>query len=906
MTPFALKMAWREMRGSYRHFTLSLLAIAIGVGSIVSVRSVSEQIESVATHETRPLVAADISVRLNRPLSPQGESVLKELEKRNIQSVRITELLGMVAPATADGQLPLVAVGKSTSATGTPTTDVVATSQLVEVKAVSAGYPFYGDLEIDPPSNISLLNAEEAFVDQSFLFRLKLRVGDSFLLGDTPFQIKGVILKEPDRVVGPFSLGPRVLLSQEGLGRTDLIQEGSRVTYLILLKLPETIRPDLLKAELEKRWVAESLTVRTHQEAIPRLMRFLENLTTYLHLVGLITLMMGGIGVGMGVQAYLTRRVKTIAILKSLGTTSTDLFLTYFILFFILSGVGGGVGIAIGIAIQQGLKLMLADFLPQEISFHITSASVLFGVGMALLTTFLFAAGSLLKIRRIPSNPMFQGAVETRPGYGRLIELFFVIGTTIVLLAFSIASAGSWKLGGLIFAAVGIALLLLAALTWGLLLILKKIRDRLPLIFRYGAGNLYRPGRPVYLLVLSLGVSVTILLTLLLVYENLLAQMKGNLPKDAPSLFFINIQPNQKAGFETLMSKSGYKPDLTPLVRSRLFSINGKKVSDMNLGDRHDRWYFEREYVLTYQQNLPKYNSIRQGNWWAPTGAASSPLPLVAQKTDGSSTPEPTSALPDRPTTGTPAAGGLSPLPSVGPMQSAWLSVETEAAQHLGLSVGSTVVFDIQGQKVSGKVLNIRDVEWGSFSTNFYFIFAPGALKKTPINYVATVQVPPEKEIVLQSDAVSTFPNLTVISLREILETAARIIKKLIGAIQFMALFGLCSGLIIVSSAVALTSKQRVYEMILFKVLGAPRPVLILIVCIEFVAIGILAVLVGSTFSIGIAWGVVHHLLEISWQFKPMLLLKGATTLIGLIVIVGLLTLYRSFGEKPMAILRAE
>lgn len=847
MIPFALKMAWREIRGSYRQFLLSLLAIAIGVGSSVSVRSVGEQIQNVATHETRPLVAADILVRLNRPLSPQGESVLKELEKRNIQSVRITELLGMVAPATAD----------------------IATSQLVEVKAISVGYPFYGDLKIDPagvvtpPFNASLLNATEAFVDQSFLFLLKLHVGDSFLLGDIPFEIKGVILKEPDRVVGPFSLGPRVLLSQEGLHRAQLVQEGSRVTYLILLKIPESIDPVLFKKDLEEKWAAESLTVRTHQEAVPRLMQFLKNLTLYLHLVGLVTLIMGGIGVGISVQTYLTRRVKTIAILKSLGATSTDLMLTYFTLFFILSSVGGGLGIAVGMAIQHGLKVLLADFLPQEIAFHLTSTAILFGIGTALFTTFLFSAWPLFKIQEVPPNPVMHGTLQAMPGrnQGRFIKTVWVIGMILALLAFTIVSAGSWKLGGLIFAAVGIALFLLAVLTTGFLFALKKYRtDSLPLILRYGIGNLYRPGRQVKVLILSLGVSVTILLTLLLVYENLLSQMKENLPKEAPSLFFINIQRDQKTGFETMMSQRGYQPTLTPLIRSRLFSINGKKVSDMNLSGRPDHWYFEREYVLTYQQDMPKYNTLREGYWWGAHPAGGHPL----------------------------------------------ISVEAEAAKHLGLSVGSIVTFDIQGQNVSGEVSNIRDVEWGSLSTNFYFIFSPGVLEKTPFNYVATVKVPREKEILLQSTAVAAFPNLTIISLREILETAARIIKRLIGAIEFMALFGLCSGLIIVSSVVALTLKQRVYEIILFKVLGASRALLVLIVSIEFVAIGVLAALVGSVLSMGIAWGVVHHLLEITWQFKPMLLLKGAMALIGLIIATGLLTLYRSFGEKPMAILRAE
>ncbi len=875
MLHFILKMAWREARGSYRHFLFFLFSIAIGVGSIVGVGNIAANFEAMTLHEARNLLAADLEARLVRPLSAEGESVLTGLASKGVSFVRVTELVGMAR------------------------TEKTGETQLVELKAVERGYPFYGRLKLEPSAPEPFSDPEGVWVQEGLLIRLHLKVGEQIHLGAARFTIRGIIRKEPDRAVGMFSLGPRVLLSQEGLQRADLVRTGSRLTRRLLFKIspqaenyqghrsmadlpggapiktPEA--PERLKAELREKWSRETVRLQTYREVQPRLTRFLDNFTTYLGLVGLITLMIGGIGVASNVHAFLTERIKTIAILKSLGSASSTILLIYLFLALILGGIGSGIGVLLGIGMSLLLQSLMAGFLPPGFVFQLTLLPVVRGMAMGLLTTLLFSLRPLWVIRQTSPSRVFRQEVESekRPFFDRanrgalLLTVVMVIGW----IALSIWQAGSWRLGGWVAGGVSLAIVLLLLAGGGALQLLKRVPRPRSLILRYGLGNLHRPGRQIMTILLSLGIGVMILLTLVQVEGSLMAQLKQNIPEDAPSLFFIDLQPDQKGPFEAMLAEWKFKvspeaedygvplkkpPELTPLVRSRLHEIDGKKISEIEAEDRPDGWYFTREYVLTYQKALPEHNVLRQGTWW---------------KED--------------------EAGSL-------------ISVEAEAARHLGLHLGSSVTFDIQGVQVSGKVASIRNVDWGSMSTNFFFIFSPAALEGAPVTYVATAVTNPEEDLPLQNAVIGAFPNVTVIPIREVLETIAGILMEITRTVRMMALLGLLVGLIVLSGAIAATRARRLYEMVLFKTLGATRPALIAIMAVEYALLGTIAAAVGGVLSSAVSFGIVHFFLDIPWEFEWRVLFAGMAATVLLTVATGFLTTYRILGEKPLAVLRAE
>ena len=873
MTRFILKMVWREARGSFRHFLSFLLSIALGVGSIVAVGNVAANLEKMTFHEARNILAADLEARLNRPLSAEGEAVLADLAGRGVRLVRITEMIGMAAtdPASRKGSIP---EGYQ--------------SQLVELKAVEPGYPFYGRFAVDPPDSEPFRDPEAAWVQEALLIRLGLQVGDRLKLGEAEFTIKGIIRKEPDRVVGTFSLGPRVMLSQKGLERTQLVQTGSRITRRILFQTPAPWTPDTLKAELKQRWGRESVRLQTYREAQPRLGRFLENFATYLGLVGLITLMIGGVAVGSNIHAFLSERIGTIAILKSLGSPSFSVLMVYLLLALFLGSIGSLLGVALGIGIYHALLGLLTRFLPPGFSFEVAFLPIVRGMAMGLGTTLLFSLRPLQRVWRIAPSRVFRQEVEDSFGAGEesgvrspekknsVLRLprpllaphslrAWALATLIALgwTALSIWQAGSWRLGGWVVAGVAAAVLLLLAATWGALRLVKSLGRPRSLILRYGIGNLTRPGRQITTIVLSIGIGVLILLTLLQVEKNLLTDLEQNVPEDAPSLFFIDLQPDQKAPFEAIMAKWDLKKpiELTPLVRSRLSDLDGKKVSEIQAEERPDGWYFTREYVLTYRRDLPSHNVIRKGEWWGE---------------------------------------------AAGKEGAARISVEAEAARHLGIGLGSKVTFDIQGVPIQGEVTSLRDVDWGSLSTNFFFIFEPGALDGAPITYVATAATRPEQDLPIQNAVIRSFPNVTVIHLREVLETVAGILKEITRTVRFMALFGFAVGLIVLGGSIAATRARRLHEMTLFKTLGATRPTLLAIMAVEYALLGLLAALVGGLLSVGVSWGIVHFFLDLPWRLDGVSLLQGLIGTLLLTLLTGFLMTYRILGQKPLAILRAQ
>ncbi len=841
-TQFILNTAWREVRGSLRHFIFFLISIAIGVGSIVGVGNIAENFEAMTQHEAKNLLAADVELRLSRPLSEEGEAVLDALRGEGLSFVSLAELIGMAANPTSTQ------------------------TQLVEVKAVESGYPFYGELEIDPPLANPFKSAETVFVEEGLLLRLKLKVGEKLALGDHDFLIGGIITREPDKVAGPFSLGPRVMLSQSALKRAALIQVGSRVRRRILLKTGGVWSPEKLKIHLEETLSDESVRVKTYREVRPRLRRFLDNFTTYLGLVGLITLMIGGIGVGGNVHAFLTERIETIAILKSLGTASSTILKIYLFLVLLLGGIGGVIGIVFGIGIYLVLIQLLSGFLPPGFVFQLTPVPIFQGMTMGLLTTLLFSVWPLRVVGEISPSRVFRHKVEPlkaksiRKGLSN--RLYLMVPLMIGWIALVVWQAGSWKLGGSVAAGLAVSLLLLMLTGRGMLFIVKRLGTPRQLALRYGLANLYRPGRQVMAILLSLGIAVMVLMTLLQVEKNLLAQLNQNIPEDAPGLFLVDIQSDQKKDLKKLLNSWSLKQptEMTPLIRSRLHAINGEVVSGMDLEGRKDAWYFTREYVLTYQKDLPAHNIVKRGLWW-----------------DAESK-------------------GLEEM----------ISVESEAGRHLGLDLGSEISFDIQGIQVSGKISSVREVDWGSMTTNFYFIFPPEVLAGAPETFVATVTADETDDRPIQNAVIDAFPNITIIPIREILETIARILGEIAHTVEFMAILGLSVGLVVVSGAIAATRGRRVHEMVLFKILGATRPDLMAMMAVEYAVFGLLAVVVGGGLSVIFSWVIVQKFLDIPWIFAWDVLLVGGIVTIVLTLVTGFLVTYRILGEKPLAALRAE
>jgi putative ABC transport system permease protein len=885
---FIFRMAWRETRGAWRHFLYFFACIAIGVGALVGVSLFGTHVERAVTKEARGLLGGDLEIRLTHPLSLAGQAVLDSLNGRDMAFTHVSELVAMAARSTHGS-----AVTQST--------------QIIELKAVESMYPLYGVIRLDQAQSLDvLLHPDErrcgghscfgAVVQESLLIRMGLSVGDPLKIGQAMFLITGIVRTEPDRMANAFTLGPRVMIAQEGLRAAELIKPGSRVRERYLVKTPPDMPLEPLLSELRDRLAADSARISSYRTAQAQLRQFLDQLSRYLGLIGLTALFIGGLGVGTSIHAFLRDKMRTIAILKAVGADSATVVSTYVVQAIFLGSVGSLAGILLGIALQRGLPplmagLFVSDLLEQlGVSSELSWSSIwplLKGATLGLLATLLFTLWPLLKIRDIHPGAIFrrdaeQTTVERETPPSRWWVTWGLadrwnVGTAggIILghCALSVWQAGSWSIGFLFLGALSLAIMVLFVCARVFVRGLAWVPMPRLLSIRYALGNVVRPGSQATGIMVAIGIGVMVIVTVSLVEQALLHQIQDNRPADAPTFFFIDIQPDQAKEFVSLVDRQTgrARPELMPLVRSRLHAVNGHVVTAEEGVEKDDKrtegkeargkqWYFTREYVLTFLDQLPRDNQLVKGEWWKPGQVFSTPQ----------------------------------------------VSVEEEAATHLGLAIGSIVEFDIQGATVSAEVSSIRKVEWGNFSTNFYMILSPGAIEGAPFTYVATVRVSPEEEVPLQQAVVASFPNISAIHIGDVLDSFSRVLDRLSLAIRAVALFCVAAGGLVMAAALTATRYRRLYESVILKALGATRGLIARAFAVEYVLLGAVAGLIGLILGSVLSWALLRYVFDLSWSIHPRVLGIGLLLTMVLTLIVGFASTYRILGQRPLAVLRHE
>ncbi len=836
MIRFVFRLAWRETRGAWRHFGYFFACITLGVSALVGVGSFADSLERTVARSAKSLMGGDVEIRSARPLPLSVDATALVPEPRG--GVQVTRVRELVAMAQAGAQQ----------------------TQLVELKAVEPGYPFYGALVTDPDRALpTLIGDGRALVHESLLARLGLRVGDHLRVGQLDLTISGVILKEPDRAVGVFSLGPRVLIAAADLDRTGLIRPGSRVRYRTLFRLPEGRDAQVFRDRLAEALPAAQ-RVATYTQAQPGLRRFWDQLTRYLGLTGLVALMVGGIGVAVSVSAFVREKQPAIATMKALGA-GWRLLLTAYLLQTALLGLGGSaLGALLGSLVQPLLAPALTRLLPIELTLSFSPRAVLGGLAMGVGVTLLYALWPLLQIRRVPPALILRAEVEPRLHGRRPWKAAVPIAGGLAALA--LWQAGSWKIGALFAAGLAAALVLLALGARAVVALARRVHWRSP-AWRQAAANLHRPGSHAAPVLVSLGLAVTLVVSIALLERSLRSQLVDRSPGSTPAFFFIDIQPDQAEPFARLVEGHGATAaaELTPVVRSRLANVNGTPVAAGQKNRLENAWYLTREYVLTWAKEPPGHNTVVAGRWWTPEEAAAAE-PLI--------------------------------------------SVEDEIARQLGVGLGDRLTFDVQGVPVSARVTSLRHVDWRSFTSNFFVIFSPGALEGAPTTFIATVRARPEQEGALQSAVVAAFPNVTAIPIREVLERVTAVLDQIALAVRLVAAFSIGAGLIVMAGALAITRQQRLYQSVILKALGATRGFVSRVFAVEYALLGAAAGVAGTALAAGLAWAVLRFAFDVPWQWAPGTLLAGALAATGLALVVGFLGTRHLLGRRPLGILRSE
>ena len=843
---FALRMAWRETRGAARHFAVLFGCVALGVAALVSVGTFAANLDRTLTREARALTGGDLELRAAQPLDPAARAAVDALVRAGAVTTTVRELVAMTRLPARGATL------------------------LVELKAVERAYPLYGRVETAPPSPLDGLLADRgdaggAVVEAPLLQRLGIAVGDPLVIGSARFIVTGVLVREPDRPVGLVTLGPRVIVAADALERTGLLQVGSRVRYRTLARLPAAVTARAAADDLARAIGDPSVRIAAFDESQPGLRRFFSQLATYLGLVGLASLLVGGVGIASTVTTFLRRQLATIAILKCLGAGSRVLLATYLIQTLSLALVGSLVGAALGVAAQPLLVRALAPFAPFVLEARWDAGTLARGIALGLLAALLCALWPLLSVRAVPPSLILRRDVDESRWRARrpwAAALPIVTG----LAALAVWQAGSFRLGGIFAGAALASLAILLGLSRALMRLARRVPRTRGLAWRHGLAGLDRPGGHTVRVVVAVGLGVMLLVAIALLEANLGRQLAYEQKREAPSFFFIDVQPDQREPFTHLVGDvSGVVPVVTPVVRARLAAIDGTPVT-RELIDRRKReapeknWYLTREYMLTWAAAPPPANAITRGRWWTADEASARPR----------------------------------------------VSVDDEAAKYFGVGVGGTLTFDVQGVLLEAEVMNLRKIDWQSLSANFFMVLSPGALDGAPTIYLATARVPPDLESRLQDRVVAAFPNVTAIPLRGVLERVSEVLAQISFAVRFMALFSIAAGLVVMAGALAATRYQRLYESVILKTLGATRWAIARAFAVEYACLGATAGLGGTALAAVLAWIVLRFVLDTPWTLEPETLVLGVTLTTLVSLAIGLLATVRLLGRKPLSVLRQE
>jgi putative ABC transport system permease protein len=856
---YAVRLARRELRGGVGGFRIFLACLVLGVGAIAAIGSLSAAVEAGIRADARILLGGDVSARLvYRPAN--------DAERRFL-----------AASGTMSESAKLRAMARSLDGER---------RSLVELQAVDGAYPLYGAVGLAPsqPLDAALAPDNGAFgaaAEAPVASRLGLKLGDRFRIGDSVLRLAAIIESEPDAAFGGLAFGPRIIIARAALDETRLIRPGALVTYdYRLLLAPQGGAASDARAGAwsdAASWTRAARAafpeagwqLRTAADASPQLRRLFDRIGFFLSLAGVTALLVGGVGIGNAVAGFVAGKTAAIATLKCLGASTRVVFAAYFLQVVALGLLGIAVGLVLGGVLPALVAPLLKGLLPVDLRLGLYPVKLAVAGLFGLLTVLVFSLWPLAAIGQVSPAALFRDRVAPwtfRPragpvGLRRFAPLAAAASAVaalglagLVVLTAADRKVALWYVGG------ALAAFILFRLAGALVVAVARLLPRpgRPLL-RLALANLHRPGAPTARIVLSLGIGLSVMIAVALVEGNLAVEIRSRLAEHAPADFFIDIQPDQLAGFEEIVHATpGASFDQVPMLRGRITRLNGAPVEEARVAPEA-QWALRSDRGLTYAATLPEGSRLVAGAWW-PADYKGPPL----------------------------------------------VSFDAELARGMGLGIGDTLSVNLLGREITGRIASLRQIDWTQLGINFAIVFAPGTLEAAPQTHLAAIHVAPSEEEGLVHRVTERFPNVSAIPVREALAAVARVVATIGEAIRVVALVTLAAGILVLGGAVAAGHRRRVYDAVVLKVLGATRGALALSFVIEHGVVGLLTALVAAGLGTLCAYGLVTGPMHTEWVFLPVPLLATAGLAVVLTLVFGFAGTWSALGAKPAPYLRNE
>jgi putative ABC transport system permease protein len=838
--PLALRLATREMRGGLKGFYIFLACIALGTAAIAGVNSVSSAITQAIASQGQSLLAGDVRFEFNNRFATPEE--LKHFEG-----------LGDVSLSSALRSMARLPDGSDQT--------------LVEAKGVDGAYPLYGTLETSPQQPSSALFAKDgeaygAVVAPLLLDRLGIAIGDEILLGTARLKVTATLLREPDAVSEGFGFAPRLMLSEEALQASGLVQTGSLVENAYRVRLADAdLSLTKVRTDANKAFPTAGWSIRTSNSAAPSLTANITRFSQFLTLVGLTALIVGGVGVANAVRAYLDSKRSVIATFKCLGAPASLVALVYLMQIALIAAVGILIGLVAGALMPMVAMRFLEGVLPVPAEATLYPSALLLAAVFGLLTALAFAIMPLGHAREVPATALFR---EQGFEAGRLPSWPYVLGAAVFLAALAglaIFTAYDRYIAFVFLGAIAFAFVVLRVVA----MLITALAKRSPRVnspaLRLAVGNIHRPGALTSSVVLSLGLGLALLVTLTLIDGNLRRELTGNLPERAPNFFFVDIQGTELDGFRDVLKAN--MPDgkivEVPMLRGRVMELNGVDVAKVKVPPE-GQWVLRGDRGITYAKRTPENSTLSEGQWWAEDYSGE---PLV--------------------------------------------SFAAEEGRELGLKIGDKITVNVLGRNITARIANFRNVEWESLSINFVMVFSPNTFAGAPHAWLATMIDPgatAEQESATLKAVTNAFPTITSVRVKDALDVVNELVGQLATAIRAAAAVALIASILVLAGALAAGNRARVHDAVVLKTLGATRSTLIRAFSYEYLMLG-LATAVFALFAGGVAaWFVVSRIMTLPSSFLPDVAVMTVVTALVMTVGIGLAGTWRILGQKAAPVLR--
>ena len=838
-----LKIAVRDLLGDRRGFGIFIACIIIGVAAIAGVSSLSFSLAQGLSHEGRTILGGDASISLmSRSLSQEQKDYL-----------------------TARGSLSELSLLRAMAhyASGE--------SSVIEIKAIDpATYPAFGALTLNPELPLSEALSEKKgvfglIVETTLLTRLDVKLGDMITIGNQRFEIRSTLMNEPDKLAGGIGFGPRVFMTRSALEASGLATPGAIIRNLTRIRLtgnPSDQEVKNFHSEINSAFPNAGWEIRTRDAVSPQFSRNLDRFTQLLSLIALTALIAGGAGVANSVREFTERKRLHFAILKALGASGSQVFAIALIQIII----AGLIATLLGLIVGSSIPIFAANWLHQISDLPFTPSvnveGILIGGCYGLLVTFIFAVIPLGRIHEMPVSRLLRD--DDQPL--RLWRYFILSGVAaFLLITLTLFSASDLKLG--VIYSVGVALVFasLRAASWAIVLVIKKFKRPYNSRLRLALANIGRPKSIAPALIISAGLTQTLLIALALVEGAVHHELIRADTSEIPNFYFLDIPKTQTEPFNEFLKKTMPEAHIehVPMMRGRIIELKGKPLNRSTIAEEA-KWVLEGDRGITFSETLPDNSTLTDGVWWGKDYAGA---PLV--------------------------------------------SLEQKVAEGFGLKIGDQIRVNILGRDLTATVANFRKVDWRSYAINFVMVFSPNAFKSAPytelftISYTApSLDARDKKDAILTRQTAKEFPNIVSIRVKDVLMAVDKIATQLAFAARAATVIALATAGLALTSAIMSSQRTRLYDTVIYKILGAPRRWLMSVYALEFGLLGLAASIISLFAGICFAYGLIKFIMKIDFIIPGATLILILLGALMLIIALGLTLSWRILSYPAAAALR--